>query len=169
MDETPEYIGMCRKAGEIQGVWVPELGDQFSYVKSYGSKKIGECGIISFIAIHPKHPKEIYITDPTNPASGCGIHRLAWLPRQDQLQRIFLDFAAKEAPQNIQTIPSTLLLMHFLSEYYTDWPDDIWPYDLKDVSMEQLWLNLVMGLIAEKAWNGDGWNSERGQWGREDE
>jgi len=62
MDTSKEYIEMCRKAVEVQGVWESKTGDWYFWSKAIGNK-------IRVVQYDGK--KDIYCT---------------WLPRQDQLQ-----------------------------------------------------------------------------------
>ena len=62
MDNTPEYIEMCRKATEIQELWEPKVGDW---------TPAGCCDLIIY----------------TNPKG-----KFTFLPRQDQLQEMVPNF-----------------------------------------------------------------------------
>jgi len=66
MDESKEYIEMCRKTTEIQELWEPKVGD-------WGARN-HQVGCLDLI-IYPK-PKGSF----------------TWLPRQDQLQDMLKDY-----------------------------------------------------------------------------
>ena len=130
MDLSEQYIEMCRKATEIQGLWKPSVGDFTKDVK----------------------PVNVYILgyDDLNNIAG-----LIWLPRQDQLQEIWLKY--NERKQFNETDFDILMQKYFLlTEYAEDseylragWVD----------SLEKLWLLIVMKEKFNKLWDGSDWTT----------
>ena len=85
MDTTPQYIEMCRKAGEIQDGWEPSWGDFISDTMD----PTWAIPLISHITYKKERPyKE---------------KDWIWLPRQDQLQEMVFD-----CPYELQSICMSL-------------------------------------------------------------
>ena len=136
MDETEVFIKMCEKAGEIQKLWVPIIGDLTDMgivLDIYREENCLRSGVlkISYARnfLHhdtvQNHPKEY----------------LVWLPRQGQLQKL----------TGIESIPTLLSQFNEFVfgnvEYATQFID----------SCEKLWLAFVMKKRYNKVWNEGEW------------
>ena len=122
MDKTKEYQEMCFAAKEIQCMW---------------NKFDGYVG--DMCATSPRRDG-VYVTHVfTGPRDECHI----WLPRQDQLQDIFIN---KSLPDI--TIP--MLAGKFWNWIYHTNP-------IMCSSMEILWLQYTMHTVFSKSWNGKEW------------
>jgi hypothetical protein len=121
MDTGPEYIKMCEKAEEIQEY------------KAYNP--------MSFY--YHKNLKGSEVCEGRNLIS---IATSVWLPRQDQLQEIFLN--------GLGPIHST-----DLAGMFGKFADRLHKSEqfLRDYSMEQLWLAFVMKEKYNKVWDGEDW------------
>lgn len=104
MDKTYKYIKMCKKAKEIQEKWKPEIGD-FMLLDHRGTtgfsreteKKVWEDEDSKWIRICNYTSKSlkdyVHISDETGThaykmSDILKMHHI-WIPRQDQLQKIF--------------------------------------------------------------------------------
>jgi len=130
MDTSKEYILMCEKAVEVQELWKPCQYDHLGFIDKcggYGSS---------------------YYTPDTLLERAKKIGRF-WLPRQDQLQGMFL-----KKPNVVGNLMANLnSLVHGLSIFMGDCSRKGECY----FSMEQLWLALVMKEKFNKTWNGKDW------------
>ena len=161
MDESKDYVTMCRKAAEIQ-----------SLKKSVSSKDYVYCGICQ---------KETWLCQ-------FGIfkkekHTKIWLPRQDQLQEMFDWSNVDDCDNIIRQVdffwwfchPESLLKdpknwnypatsENFGSEdlpfcLKSKWEITMVKYVRSFTSMEQLWLAFVMHEKYQKTWDGSDWSS----------
>ncbi len=136
MDTTKESISMCEKAVEIQKFRNKKINTGDFYYQRLGRGQDSEGKVsISKIGIQT-HP----VPNPTADR--------VWLPRQDQLQKIYLDNRKHK------------INCGQMSMFFEDWRhDELMRYgrDLWDWSMEQLWLAFVMKIKYNKIWNGKEW------------
>lgn len=138
MDSSKEYIKMCEKSEEIQGLrkekrtvpfWGERLCDNPQNGDYYGDSE-----------------GETYLIAGTFGIAGY----IIWLPRQDQLQEMI-----NESWENV-----LYEFYQFISDddcgrtYYSE--DKVNKYE----SMEQLWLAFVMKEKYSKVWNGKEWKKE---------
>ncbi len=128
MDTSKEYIEMCEKAIEIQDNWLPKKGDYNLHVSLTGDCSLG---IV---------------------ADESGAHKfqffLTWLPRQDQLQEIYLNNRKHK------------INCGQMSMFFEDWRgNELMKYgkDLIAWSMEQLWLAFLYDQKYNKQWDGNNW------------
>lgn len=150
MDTTNQYIEMCRKAGEIQELWVPSCSD---YVVSPTT---------GFFEIYSSRELENAIRYKND---------YIWLPRQDQLQEmlitIFEDknktaYVPVKMPQYRNNYLCRSMIGSFDSYIHRNSPardECIWQFS----SMEQLWLAYVMEKKFNKTWNGGNWIKSEGE------
>jgi len=124
MDTTETYIKMCEEAKEIQGV--------------FQAKGMFETDNTDFVA-------------GWNVASDYGDY--IWLPRQDELQAMFLSHKNPEWSESPTPFELNLLFVDFVQDtLYTD----RLCMDIKD-SMEQLWLAFLLAEKYGKYWDGAEW------------
>lgn len=138
MDKSETYIKMCEKAEEIQGRR-PFKDDYYCESRE---------GIIEYKNVS-------YVSGD----------KCIWLPRQDQLQEIYISW------RNETRLDGYALLDNIeLGEEFGDWLKSYteqepysWlnkPTDIRGwvaPSMEQLWLAFVMKEKYNKIWNGEDW------------
>jgi hypothetical protein len=159
MDKSKEYILMCEKAEEIQEEWKPITGDVYD----------GRSNITKGIHIL-KQPECLnrYKWDHI------------WLPRQDQLQDIYINYRHEKYSEEIKKdygendgeylnkiyeakkMKRWVMnsLMHF--KYFCESPCPFSEYKdsanwKKYDTYEQLWLAFVMKEKYNKKWNGKEW------------
>ena len=125
MDTSEQYIKMCEKAGEIQGLWNPQNGD-FCWHPNEGEEAFG-CwefpAELSIVTISEENPQDWWLN-------------WLWLPRQDQLQEM-MSVDPKGLVSRLMNITAAL--------------------DEDFVSMEQVWLALVMKERYNKVWSEGEW------------
>ena len=140
--EDIEYIKMCWKAVEIQEGWTPKKGD-LAYSKTDKTIKMngGYSGSLCDGGADGFGRWE-YNRVVTLPKYNI------WLPRQDQLQEMWL--------AGVGVIPCGLmkLFYDFMLENRTG------GYILSFTSMEQLWLAFVMSERYGKVWDGKEWRKD---------
>ncbi len=125
MDTTKKRILMCEEAEEIQRRWKPENGDCYIY------KPTGNLGMVCL----------------DNPVFESETEHRIWLPRQDQLQGIYIG-------NNEDTLDRMFSLCNSFTDksYISHWKP--WHFF---TSMEQLWLAFVMREKYNKVWDGKDW------------
>ena len=126
MDKSKNYTLMCEEAEKIQKLWKPVIGDVYT---SYEWKKV-------HIVEYDYDEEEV---------SFFGVHPYIWLPRQDQLQKIWL----KEF--------NNLMIEDMVERFY-DWMNSFTTHQRatrSTWSMEQLWLAFVMKEKYSKQWSTD--------------
>ena len=129
MDTTKKYRVMCEKMKEIQKKWKPKNGDFFYADDFYDKKQIPVIGNCS---------SRIRTTG----CSCCSCYidgEKIWLPRQDQLQKMF----------TLKYVDSLFRLIREFQEFSIK--------NTMFTSMEQLWLAFVAKEKYNKAWNGKDW------------
>lgn len=132
MDTSEKYVRMCREAKEIQHLWNFENGD--------------------------------YVFDPAYEESSVWFEyssreysEIIWLPRQNQLQAICIDFFIQNGRMS-----RSEAFVHFLGWYANclketfDNMCNIWKYE-EIKSCEELMLEYTMKLIHWKKWDGEKW------------
>jgi len=132
MDFSKEYIKMCEKATEIQGL-------------------ARKNGVIHGDYLYEKSIDKWDIVYDANKCYKYGLLTQIWLPRQDQLQEIVLYKNSTEPIRN-----RILWLIGDFRDYC------IKLYQSKPAffnSMEQLWLAFVMKENYDKIWYKDEWVS----------
>lgn len=141
MDTSEQYIKMC-DCLEIQEKWKPEEGDFYvplgkDYLNGHGS-----IDVVSGVRAIREEKRIEYLT-------GGIYERLAWLPRQDQIQEILGWHMIKA--------------MSFFSDFFQE--EMIEQVGIgnqpkknpKFNSMEQLWLAFYMYEKHQKLWDGKKW------------
>ena len=137
MDSSKEYIEMCRKAVEIQGLFKANTGD-FYYCF---------CTDIEPTDMFPKGFGLSIITEWDADLNSELIIRSEtdiWLPRQDQLQEMVYN----------EDRPRAWDLFCDFDEFIITHSREIGDYTL---SAEQLWLAFVMYEKFNKKWDGNDW------------
>ncbi len=144
-----QYIDMCRKAEEIQAVWVPKDGDVFCvesgcWADDEGdpSSEVGEIVVCG----HGDYPRLDYPDGQTREnGSKFSYDKGAylWLPRVGDL----ITIARAGAPGR-----DTCDLVRGFSHYVND-PRRFIEYD----SFNILWLIFIMEDLFDKRWNGTDW------------
>lgn len=135
MDTTKEYIKMCEKAVEVQGVKGEYTDD--SSIEYHACKK--------HLRVLPLDQEGCYFCPECR-----SFPDVLWLPRQDQLQEMCFDGYVVNAG-NVKI--------------FADWcfevadPDGIYPKMLR-WSIEACWLAFVMHEKYNKIWDGEGWKRE---------
>ena len=135
MDKTKEYIKMCEQAVEIQEKKLKQSADFNSFVwckRQEGGHELVE-GFCCFSA------EEL---------SDCCI----WLPRQDQLQEIYI----KSLGIVVINWSDIICTFNDFCRKYWQWGKN---YSEQFSSPEQLWLAFVMKTLYKKEWIKDGWVS----------
>lgn len=130
MDTSEKYIKMCESAKEIQRKWVFQPGD---FVYNPASEEVE-------VLLYPGNNSINYF----------------WLPRQDQLQKICIEFFMKEL-----RISEFEAFLKFL-EWYSGRLRYIFEHGLKNGnsffdSGEELLLNRAMAMMYWKKWDGRTW------------
>ena len=130
MDTSEKYIRMCSQAKEIQRKWVFDTGD-FVYNPAFEEVEV---------LLYPGNNSINYI----------------WLPRQDQLQEICIEFFM----QNLK-ISKFEAFLQFL-EWYSGRLRYTFEHGLKNGngfidSGEELLLNRAMIMMYWKKWDGENW------------
>jgi hypothetical protein len=141
MDKSPEYIGMCRLANEIQHRWQQSYGDFF----------VTESGRIE-CWLPAKRPTEV-VKRGYGVCAQQGVIRIArytWLPRQDQLIEM-----AQENGRRYESV----------TQEFFNWAKH--PYGRQQEppsklfrSMEKIWLAFVMHKNYWKKWDFLVWKRE---------
>ena len=155
MDTSKEFILMCEKAKEIQKN--KDILEQNTYLipaMILGKMEIANC--FQFISYGKDMKKGwIYFFLGTKPPLKVMLQeywdKIIWLPRQDDLQKMYLDNRKYKINCNQ------------MSMFFEDWRcDELMRYgkDLIAWSMEQLWLAFVMSQKWGKVWDGKGWVKE---------
>lgn len=136
MDTSKEYIKMCEKAGEIQGLrgsglWVN--GDFYT----------------DEILKRPSTPVDFCVFEDASDEP-CEMYHPVWLPRQDDLQGMVI---------STELIENDILrmIMYFQKFARDDYFKDE-RFGIKSFfSMEQLWFAFVMSEKYGKTWDGNDW------------
>ena len=134
MDTTEQYIKMCEKAVEMQALWKVTEGD-FCIERDVECRTMVGC-IDDGQAVWDGDEKII----------ACWHRDCIWLPRQDQLQEMMLEYTAN----------SNITLMETLIFRIKGDGRDVYG---KCCSMEQLWLAFVMKEKFNKVWTGEQWKT----------
>lgn len=135
MDTSHEYIKMCEKAVELQGLWTdPQDGDFYS------------C---------PLTPNQLQAFPDNVVIFGCSFKETTfragedgsvWLPRQDQLQEIY--WGKFERPINALDVLAILTKIKEMAGNFK--VNSLW-------SIEKAWLALCMDFKCNKYWTGEDW------------
>ena len=139
MDTSETYIKMCDKAGGLQRDWKPKTGDCF--IQVYGDQSMSGPLFVSEWFDDPQYE--------TQPDYGHS-KRAIWLPRQDQLQEMYLRDMPGGTYQKVAT----------LAEVFHDYHKSN-GYPSYAFSMEQLWLAFVQKTNHNKTWDGEKWDGSR--------
>lgn len=160
MDQSVTYIKMCEQAIEIQDsikypngngdIYISYDDSFFAISKDnvrYYERSFRQCYIFN-------HHVKGYVSRPLN-IFGCAVREdlplvfkpseVIWLPRQDQLQDIIL--------KNVEyTDP-----IHLIWKLYDFCITDKSNYVNKFISLEQIWIALIMKEKYNKIWNDEDW------------
>lgn len=137
MDTSKEYITMCEKAEEIQGIELNiDMGDYFC------SKEDKKIEILDEPYNNTKFPEDF-------------IENLIWLPRQDQLQEMVIG--------NGNKFKNHIHALNFFIDFQYDeeFDEKKEDYIIKYASMEQLWFAFVMKEKYNKVWGGEDWTIQK--------
>lgn len=163
MDKSAEYVKMCEKSEEIQALWGIEIIENCSnivlgtgdYVANYRAKKTGV--IIDGVNYDKKEKifDEVIILSEHD----CIKHPelCVWLPRMDQLMKIFENKTTKLSATN--TAWRTINLLH--EETATE-NRGLNAYYIQFDTIEKLLLCFVMREMYKKRWDGESetWDGE---------
>jgi hypothetical protein len=139
VDTSSEYILMCEKAEEIQKDYsIPKAGD---FIKCKNGIEI----VLDYL--YEGDDLKVLITTDTD--IGFMRDEFIWLPRQDQLQEMVKEQAAKDFEDGID------MGLGYAADFFDWWlKGNANPFPK---SMEQLWLEYLMHLKFNKTWNGKEW------------
>lgn len=129
MDTSKEYIKMCEKATEIQ-----------EFIKD-----------ASVTYIKPARGWGMYDGCEYDMFSDSLFHRKILLPRQDQLQEMVIPDDERGA------VNTYVVLLDDFQKYVLDADDSLKWFNLKNPTLEQLWLAFAMRRNYDKKWNGEDW------------
>lgn len=159
MDET--FMRMCREATEIQDQWEPKNGDQFVFEEEiyFVGNFMGD-GIVLYKEDEMKNTDGKIIREYSNAFREfrcyewedefvCNKPDALWLPRQEDLQNIYLNHLRKQLKH-----PKIIQLDGFLLFPMADWYNS--PKHAK-LTITQAWLCFVMETCYNKTWNGNTW------------
>lgn len=137
-----KYIEMCREAKEIQNNWKPKPGDAILD--------------LDVINADSEFVTEYDIIDMDKCLHGNFFEGYVWLPRQEDLQKIYME------NQDCNMEYMTLRLRDWLHDkwlHYNSALNDILPDEDQFYILDwnTLWLCFVMETCYNKAWNGKTW------------
>lgn len=148
MDET--FIKMCKEATEIQERWKPTLYDLFGW--------IGGDGNCHFVKVTP--------TVLNNFRRDEDLDGYFWVPRQEDLQEIYLNSDAQFVYAYSNSINKHKTYLGILGDL-TNWLDyhlrcgvpetKMKNYEFMTTNFEIMWLCFVMETVYNKRWNGSTW------------
>jgi len=145
MDTSEIYIKLCREAEEIQ---------RGSPIKYLNGDLYTEYELTSFFWLPKKHSLEILKLDTTGQlivgAADADLEGAVWLPRQDQLQSMYLR-EMKCSNSHSQVYRATVDIF--------SWYNAVQSGHHRYTSMEQLWLAFYMKSVYNKTWEGQVWKS----------
>ena len=152
MDTSKEYIKMCEKATEIQEIWQPK---EWDYIWSNVERDKGwEVWVLSGYETDSGYYGPGIDDDwGTKEERECG-RITTWLPRQDQLQDMWLNRETVDAWGTPVEIDQKTDRVFWLFQKFTD---SIQERKYSAQTGEQLWLRYVMKEKYNKTWNGDDW------------
>ncbi len=150
MDASNRYAMMCQRASEIQNSWRPRPCDVIIEISDL-DEGISFCKpAASIVQVANMYYDE---QDEENYLKECDEmkEQALWLPRQDQLQRMFEPDTAK----------IFLLMNQVIGKKYRDYAKNV-IVDAPELffSMEQLWLAYIMKEKFNKVWNEEQWVSD---------
>ena len=128
-------------AKEIQKEWKPESGDYIAWISHPLVRLLGGKAYDAWRLLYPNQETMQYSLVHQN-----SLRKHPWLPRQDQLQKIY-------SPQTLNELVS--YFERFCFKGYRN-PRSMNPIVLFD-SMEQLWLAFTMFQKFGKRWDGEKW------------
>ena len=148
MDTSERYILMCTKAKELQNTKLVEISDSHELPYEIGDYVFSTNGIdiIGSLISKPVLCYTFPMYDTCQIVIKCAkyasaprdfLDALIWLPRQDQLQAMFLQGLAECAKVRA----------------FIEWLDTHATYNAHHSTLEQLWLKYYMYEIHHKAWN----------------
>lgn len=139
MDISKQYINMCRKAKELQEMWVPREGDWFH--DGTEARTIGD----SFYMGKWNDIQEIY-NRPLWNGTDKPIRTTTWLPRVDQLIEIVMN----ESHLRDKTAHGITKVQNI---YYGD---GVFSIMGEHDTIEVAWLKIYM-CSKFKSWDGEDW------------
>ncbi len=146
MDTSPEYVLMCKQAGEIQKSWNPAAWDYCVCTGNPDQPVVILSGYATDAGIYG-HEADLdggILWCEYDGGFGSEITVIHfWLPRLDQLGEIVKDFY-KGYPDDLKLL---LLEFHFFTESVF----------VSFKSLEQYWLAFVMKEKYNKSWTGAEW------------
>jgi hypothetical protein len=138
-----EYIEMCKSATEIQELWEPKIGDRVTY-------KGNVAFIDGFFGTYDDSMEVTLINwEYSLPEKLILLNKILWLPRQEDLQKIYNDFVKGNG----------LALHHDFNEYVnkttTIAKQKLELSKLVEMDLTSLWLCFVMEKCFNKFWNAE--------------
>jgi len=142
---TKTYIKMCIKAGKIQKLWIPGLGD--ICINKVDNKEV--MVIASRGKIADKEYKFVYlgIGGREQPGYWHKKDKLILLPTQGQLQEMMIPILGKDFIGCMPIILNRKLAESLFSNGIHNWGK----------SYNELWLTFVMKEKYNKIWTGNDW------------
>ncbi len=157
MDTSKERIKMCKEAGEIQKQWIPSQGDWFYKQDGIGFGLWVICYIKNGILLCAGEKRGNRLFDDKLVEFRLP-EMYIWLPHQDQLQEMLLDY---DDPLNrfMTSVCHSTLVCNF-AQFCGVLDEDAEGrsnVDIRKESLEVLWLAFVMAEKYSKVWDGDKW------------
>jgi len=169
MDNIRLYAKMSEKAIEIQEIWKnkdrnEKLGSVVTVIWKKGSGKYGpECCILQREPIYgiglDFSNDEYYLYNGKKASvhyrellkSAKDFEKLIWLPRQDELQEMFIN------SHSVNKWKEDWLTLTNMFNGFISWWDTGNVARGKSKSMEQLWFMFLMKKKYDKVWSGKNW------------
>ena len=163
MDTSEIYIKMCESADVIQERWKQCYGDYIYLGGDYILDRIGR--LIPDICKKNVQKFKIlrFVTfnyDQTDFFSHVNLATCIWLPCQDQLQQIIIDFVKNllwrhDKAFEIALIKNEFRLISRIDNKNMEVNNSLYEHNYKTI--EQLLLALIMKEKYNKIWNGEDW------------
>lgn len=143
---TRNYIKMCRKAGEVQKLWIPGLGD--ICINKTDDEEV--MIVASRGKIADKEYKFVYmgIGGREQPDYWHKKVELILLPTQSQLQVMVYAICDYHRIN---------LIHEFVGMDAFEYGHDAWCEFINEASMEEIWLTFLMYKEYNKIWDGKDW------------
>lgn len=143
---SSEFIEMSRAAKEIQEQWIPHEGDRYYSLipERLCGKNVPGLKYMGYIRECPDEPdKHLETKDKI------------WLPRQEDLQAIAIDYLIKEDRKNGGDPKGWENL--FLQDAFWKWYHGFWnrSHEFETMNFSQLWLCFVMEMCYGKRWDNE--------------
>lgn len=138
MDATAEYISMCRKAPEIQGLWKGKKGDWYV-------DEADQLVCLTRDLAHQGRLRRGFWVVPGGKTTR--LVRFTWLPRHDQLMEL-------AQPPGARLGDTIFTFYEWTKREYAGRGE---PAGKVFISVEKIWFAFVMHTRFGKLWNGREW------------